>query len=214
MGIDFQSLASSLTQLLEHGNLIALGALFLIAAIVETGVPVPFVQDTVIVFIALEPTGHLLLYAPLVFAVLMAGRIFGGTVVYLIARVLGEKFTGWLDKRLPWMVTRIESLGDRLGRRSVFAVAIARLTPGLLTASSVAAGLFHIRWIYFCLGVMISSVIPDLVELGYGLAIRTGFKIAGKTPSPVVIIFAILFFSAISWLITFLVRRRHAHGTH
>ncbi len=74
----FQGIASTATQWLEQGNPLVFGVLFLIAALIEIGTPVPFVQDTVLLYVGYEPAGRLLPIAPLVMATLMAGRVFGG----------------------------------------------------------------------------------------------------------------------------------------
>jgi membrane protein DedA with SNARE-associated domain len=202
-----QTIASLATQWLEQGNPIVFGALFLVSTVVEIGVPVPFVQDSVLLFLGYEPSGRLLKLAPLVMVVMMAGRIAGGSIVYWIARWLNIRFTRWLGKRSPRLLTSAQGLGARLGKRSPLAVTLARLTPGLLTPSSIAAGLFNIRYLHFVFGVMISSVIPDAAEIGTGLAIKAGFTVAGKTPTPTIFIFVLLGFTALVWLVNWLWRR-------
>jgi membrane protein DedA with SNARE-associated domain len=202
-----QAIASAATQWLEQGNPLVFAALFLIATVIEIGIPVPFVQDTVLLYLGFEPTGKLLLVAPLVMATLMAGRILGGSVVFWVARSVDSKLIRWLGKKSPKLLIKAHDLGVKLGKRTPLAVALARLTPGLLTASSVAASVFRVRYAYFCFGIMISSVIPDAAEVASGVAIRAGFKVAGLTPSPTLFVIVFLCFMALVWLGTFLWKR-------
>jgi membrane protein DedA with SNARE-associated domain len=182
--------------------------------IVEFGIPVPFVQDTVLLFVGFNPQGNLWLVAPFVMVALMAGRICGASIVFWISYRFSSRFIRWLGKRSPKLLTRSQELGTRLGRRSPLAVAIARLTPGLLTSSSIAAGLFRIRYFYFCIGIIISSVITDGGEIAAGVAISAGFKVAGFTPTPASFIIVFLCFTALTWIFSFLWRRLKSRNGH
>ncbi len=83
------------------------------------------------------------------------------------------------------------------------AVAIARLTPGLLTPSTVAAGCAKVSWVRLTAGIVIASIVADGVLVLFGFATRRGLKVAGVEPAPWQGLLAfILIFIAI-----FLVRR-------
>ncbi len=202
-----EQLASLATQWLEQGNPLVFGALFLIAMVIELGVPVPFVQDTVLLFVGFNPDINRLLVVPSVMVTLMLGRISGASIVYWVIFWLNVRFVHWLGKRSPKLLTRAQGLGAKLGNRTPLAVALARLTPGLLTPSSIAAGLFRVNYVYFCIGIIIASVITDGAEIAIGVAIRTGFTIAGVTPSPTLFIGVLLGFTVLVWLITWLWNR-------
>ncbi|MGD0352741.1 MAG: VTT domain-containing protein [Dehalococcoidia bacterium] len=204
----FQGIASTLTQWLQQGDPSVFGALFLISTVIEMAIPVPFVQDTVLFYVGYEPTGRLLHLAPLVMLALIAGKIFGGSIIYWVARLLSPRFVRWLGRRFPNILRRAQDLGTSMKKRSPMAVTMARLTPGLLTPSTVAAGLFQIRYLYFCLGVVISSVITDGAEIAAGLAVRTGFTFAGIAPSPALFIIALVIVMALFWLGSWLWGRR------
>ncbi len=208
-----QSVISAITQWLQQGNPLVYGALFLVSMIVEIGIPVPFVQDTILLYVGFNPLGISWVVAPLVMVSLMAGRIAGASIIFWIARRLGPWFIGWLGKRSPKLLASSQNLGSRLGKRSPWAVAIARLTPGLLTPSSIAAGLFNIRYIYFCMGIIIASVITDGGEIAAGIAIRSGFTIAGYTPTPTSFVFVFLVFTVLLWVSTWLWRRLRSGKT-
>lgn len=200
----FQGIASTLTQWLQQGDPWVYGALFLVSTFIEMAIPVPFVQDTILFYVGYEPTGRLLHLAPLVMAALIAGKIFGASIIYWVARLLSPRFVSWLDRRFPKILRRAQDLGANMKRSSSLAVTIARLTPGLLTPSTVAAGLFHIRYLYLCTGVVISAVITDGAEIAAGLAVRTGLTFAGITPSPALFIIALVTVMALFWLASWL----------
>jgi membrane protein DedA with SNARE-associated domain len=209
----FQGVASTLTLWLQHGDPWVYGALFLVSTFIEMAIPVPFVQDTVLFFVGYEPTGRLLHLAPLVMGALIAGKIFGASVIYWVARFFSPKFVRWLDRRFPRILHRAEALGANMKRSSVLAVTVARLTPGLLTATTVAAGLFRVRYLYLCGGVVISSLITDGAEVLAGLAVRTGLTFAGITPTPALFILALIAMMALIWLANWLWSRRRASKT-
>jgi membrane protein DedA with SNARE-associated domain len=202
-----------LTQWLQQGDPSVFGALFLISTVIEMAIPAPFVQDTVLFYVGYEPTGRLLHLAPLVMLALIAGKIFGGSIIYWVARLLSPKFVRWLGRRFPNILRRAQNLSAGMKKSSSLAVVMARLTPGLLTPSTVAAGLFQIRYIYFCLGIVISSVITDGAEIVAGLAVRTGLTFAGITPSPILFIIALVIVMALFWLGSWLWGRRRAKRT-
>lgn len=211
----FQNIAPTIILWLEQGNPLFFGALFLITVLIEIAIPIPLIQDSVLLYVGYEPTGRLLSMAPLVMATLMAGRICGGSIIFWIARSLCSRFTVWLGRKSPKILCKAQSLGARMEKRTTLAVAIARLTPGLLTASTVAAGLFQVKYLYFCAGVVISSLIPDCGEIAAGLAIKTGFTIAGITPSPALFIIAFIVVMALIWLGNRLwARRRKPNGVN
>ncbi len=74
-------------------------------------------------------------------------------------------------------------LNTRLSSRAPLAVVIARLTPGLLTPSSVAVGRIGIRYYYFALGVILASIIADGALIVLGLVTRHGVRFLGLAPS-------------------------------
>ncbi len=200
----FQGVALTLVEWLAHGNPLVFGVLFLVAAVVEVGVPMPFIQESALLSIGFEPTGRLLYMAPLIMITLIAGRILGGSALFWLVRKFEGRFTRWLSRKFPKIMVKARDLGARLGKKSQLAVAAARLTPGLLTATTVASGLFDVKYRHFCLGIIFSSLITDGGEIAFGLAVNHGFTIAGVTPTPThfMIVFVILMvmIGLVSWL--------------
>lgn len=193
-------LALSITQSLEEGNLLVLGALILITTLIEFGIQVPWVQDTVLLMIGYQPPGRILIIAPLVITSLIFGRIFGASILYWTVRSLGPRFTGWLDRKFPRIMIRVQGLNAVVDKKAWLAVALARFTPGLLIPASVASGLFRVKYSHFCIGIVISSMIPDCGEIIYGLAVKTGFTIIGIPPSPALFIITLIVLMVFIWL--------------
>ncbi len=134
-------------------------------------------------------------------AILLTAREAGAGIVYLLSHHLGSSIIRWIQKRFPIVPARIIKITERLhvkdtiqaafsrltgntssasspsrfGSRIPVTVAMVRLTPGLLTATSVASGIMGVRYNYFATGIAIASVIDDCATIilgvitGYGL---------------------------------------------
>ena len=207
-------LALSISQSLEEGNLLVLGILSLITTVIEFGIQVPWVQDTVLLMIGYQPLGRILIIAPLVMTSLIFGRIFGASILYWAVRSLGPRFTSWLDRKFPRIMIRVQGLNPVVDKKAWLAVALARFTPGLLIPTSVASGLVRVKYSHFIIGIVISSVFPDLGEIIYGLAVKTGFNIIGITPSPTLFVITLVLLMVFVWFgnwfwRTKITRRRH-----
>ncbi|MFH0914329.1 MAG: hypothetical protein V1849_03460 [Chloroflexota bacterium] len=180
----FSQLASRALESVSTGSPGALAALFLVAAFTEVGVPFPFVMDTILFFTSYRAEQVSLWIVFLLMTVLLLGRVVGASVIYWLTRLLGYAFIRWLGKRFPAVPVRLGQLGTRLSHRTPVTVAIARLTPGLLTAASVAAGAIGLGYFHFVLGIALSSVIADGILLLLGLVTALGFMRLGFAPEP------------------------------
>jgi membrane protein DedA with SNARE-associated domain len=208
-----QAAASNVIQALQQGNPLVFGFLFVISTVIEFSIPFPSVQDAVLFYLSYE--GRLMPYVPLVMLTLMAGRILGGSIVYSLAYFQGPRFTLWLDKRFPAFQRSASDLKSRLGNKTPVAVALGRLTPGLLVPTTLAAGTFRVKYLYFCIGVVISSILPDLAEIGSGLALKSGLKLAGIRPTPAFFLVTLAVIMVVIWLSGWLWMRHAARkGQH
>ncbi len=174
----FSELAKNAAQAFNQGNPIALVSLFFISALTEIGIPFPFILDTILIFAGYQ-TG--LLQIGLIMLSLLLGREVGAAIIYWLTLAIGIVFVNWVGKRFPFLQRRMDWLTAKLSHRAPIAVAVARLTPGLLTPSTVAAGVIRLRYWYLVLGIAISSVIADgfLLVLGFGTGHgleRLGFR--------------------------------------
>jgi membrane protein DedA with SNARE-associated domain len=157
---------------IAEGHLVALAILLLVTALMEVGVPFPFVLDTALLFVGFQ-TGLLSFQLLLLIITLFLGRLIGSSAIFWLSRLLGGVFINWLEKRSSSLSGKITTLANKLNRRASVAIAIARFTPGLLTASSVGAGCIRVKYWYFVLGIGLSSLVSDGIVL-FGLA--TGYR--------------------------------------
>ena len=156
---------------LGQGSPIAIGALFLVLALVEFGVPFPFVLQGVRFFIGYELAQGRLAVLLLVL-VFIAGRLAGSAGVYLLARLVGPPFVGFFRKRFRTVRDNMDKLQVRLNpqsMRSVLYVILGRFTPGLMVPTSLASGTIGLRWGYLALGVLVASLVFDVTFIALGV---------------------------------------------
>jgi membrane protein DedA with SNARE-associated domain len=212
------------------GSLLALLSLILIAAVMEIGLPIPFVIDSSLLFVSLY-AGFISFPTLLVVLALFGGRFIGSSILYWIGRLFSDGFTKWLKKRWPKVSDRILYLSDKLSQpappvvagnkltprllprysstfRVPLTIVMIRFTPGLLTVSSVAAGGISMRYGAFVLGIGLSSIIADGLVLIVGFLASFGLKIMGVTPSVWQLVIGLTILISLGWGIFFLVKRR------
>jgi membrane protein DedA with SNARE-associated domain len=185
---------------ITQGNPTALLALFFISALTEVGIPFPFILDTILIFTGYQK-GLLSQETAYIMLSLMAGRILGASVIYWLTRFIGRAFIKWISRRFPFLQKRMDWLTARLSHRAPLAVAIARLTPGLLTPSTVAAGVICIRYWHLILGIAISSVVADGVLLVIGFVTGRSLDQLGIKPSVWLVIIGLVIIVGIIWAI-------------
>jgi membrane protein DedA with SNARE-associated domain len=188
------------------GNPSGLLILFFLAVIADIGIPIPFVLDSILLLTAYN-SGPLSLPVLLIVAALFLGRQTGSAILYLLSRFLGKMFLNWLQRRFPVLGVRLEAFKSRLYHWAPLAVATARLTPGLLQITSVAAGAIRLRYLPFAAGITLSSLIYD------GILILLGFIAASSPRSSdenftVWLLFSMLIIVCILWPLIFVLLRR------
>lgn len=235
MGEFLSAFAAAVSNIVYAVDLQAFVALFLVAALTEFGVPFPLVLDSLLFLLGYQ----ILDSAPkavLVMAVLMLGRLAGSSGVYWLAHLLGSPLISWLSKRFPRLRARITAFARRLGIRhslpvalsrigiqtslaatattvgfqTPLAVAMARLTPGLLTATSVASGILRLRYRFFALGIAISAVFYDVLTISFGAITGYGLRQFDITLSSWYIVVGVIVDIVVVLLIFRLIRRRIA----
>ena len=208
----FNSLLAIATSAVSQNSFGALVALFLVAALTEVGVPFPFIIDGAL-FIASYESGLFSFQVLLVILALVLGREVGATVIFWLSRFVGDAFINWLGKRFPKLKLneRMAWLNTKLSRRAPLAVAIARLTPGLLTVSSVAAGYSGMKYYQLVLGIVLASVVADGVLVIIGVISKYGLSILGFTPSSWEVVGALAVVILLVWFVRWLWLRRRAH---
>jgi membrane protein DedA with SNARE-associated domain len=214
----------------SQGSLLALLGLILIAAVMEIGLPIPFVLDSSLLFVSLY-AGFISLPTLLVVLALFVGRFIGSSILYWLGRLFSGVFIKWLNKRWPKVSDRISYLSDKLNQpapsvaastrltsrllprysstfRVPLTIVIARFTPGMLTVSSVAAGGICLRYGAFVVSIGLSSIIADGLVLTVGFLASFGLKILGVTPSVWQLVIGLTILIFLGWGIFFLVKRR------
>jgi membrane protein DedA with SNARE-associated domain len=222
--------ATQIMTAVSHGHMLALLGLILIAAVMEVGMPIPFVLDSTMLFVALNE-GFVSFPILLVVLVLFLGRFLGSSILYWLGRLLGSFFIKWLRKRWTKVADRIENFSKRLNQpqqtgysgrgfgsrfwarlaatlRIPLIIVIARFTPGLLTVSSIAAGTICESYWIFVLGIGLQSILADGLILTVGYLANQGLKILGVTPSVWQLVIGLAVLVPVGWGIFFMAKRR------
>jgi membrane protein DedA with SNARE-associated domain len=138
--------------------------LFSLTVITDIGLPVPFVLDTILLLTAfkvwINPDPN---WMPVLLIILMlfVGRQVGSGILYLLSCHFGNAFLNQIKKKFPSVGSRLDSFKTRLMHWAPLVVVTGRLTPGLLQITSVASGTIRLRYLYFTLGIALSSLIYD-----------------------------------------------------
>ena len=114
----------------------------------------------------------------------------------------------WLQKRRSEIPAKIERVGTRFERHVPLAITIARFTPGLLTVSSLAAGFIRVKYWPFALGLVISSLLSDLIILVLGYLSFHGLKLLGVSPEVWQLVVALMIATLLVWAVVYLVQTR------
>ena len=155
-----------------------LAAIFFLAMSADIGIPFPFALDT-IVFFTTYKMGAFSLPVLLVLLMLLGGSLLGTSVIYWVSRLLGTRFVDWVGKRSKFLRRNLERFQNRLGRWSIPVIVAARLTPGLMQVSSVAAGTVRIRYYQVVVSIVLSFIIYDGTLIILGTIARLGLKDVG-----------------------------------
>lgn len=230
----FSDLMSQALAAIGGGSPVAILALYIVATPEEVGVPFPFVMDTVLYYHGFS-IERLWWQVVVLILALLFGRLLGASVVYWISRIgLGRLFR-WLagrHQRIWERLLRFKEVADRkvpiavaAGRLSAevtavigfarffsgspVAVALARLTPGLLTATSVASGMLSVRYASFVLGITAASLFADLAVVTLGAVLGYGYRFFGLTFPPLYAIGGMVAMGGLIVLVfSIIVRRR------
>lgn len=189
------------------GNPWALAIILLISAITEVGIPTLFAIDTILLVVGFQ-LGFFSIKLILIIIALLMGRLAGSSVIFWLSETFGKRFLNWLGKYQPRICNQLNLVAGRLNNQAPLPVALARLTPGLLTAASVASGLVRIKYRYFALGVVFSSLMADFSLLFLGFFAKTGASVFGIKPETWQIAVGALVFLTIGWGVYFIIQGR------
>ncbi len=156
-------------------NPAGLAAIFFIAMSCDIGIPFPFVLDTIVFFTTYQ-MGALSWPVLLVLVMLLGGSLLGTSILYWISRLLGTRFVDWLGRRSKFLRRNLEQFQSRLGKWTIPVIVAARLTPGLMQVSTVAAGTMRIPYYQVVLASVFSFIVYDGTLIVLGSLARLGLK--------------------------------------
>jgi membrane protein DedA with SNARE-associated domain len=187
-------------------NPTGLVAIFFIAMSCDIGIPFPFVLDTVVFFTTYK-MGALSWPVLLVIVMLLGGSLLGTSIIYWVSRLLGTRFADWIGRRSKFLRRNLEQFQNRLSRWTIPVIVAARLTPGLMQVSSVAAGTVRIPYYQVVLAGVFSFIVYDGTLIILGTLARLGFKDVGPEYSAWIVIGFVAIMAAI-FVTVHLIRRR------
>jgi len=177
-----------------------LAAIFFIALSCDIGVPFPFVLDTIVPVL-------------LVLVMLLGGSMLGTSILYWVSRLLGTRFADWVGKRSKFLQRNLERFQNRLGRWTIPVIVAARLTPGLMQVSSVAAGTVRVPYYQVVLSIVFSFIVYDGTLVILGTIARLGLKDVGPEYSAWIVIGFVGIMTAI-FVAVHLIRRKVKLNQH
>jgi membrane protein DedA with SNARE-associated domain len=197
---------STLAASINVDNPGGLAAIFFITVSADIGIPFPFVLDTILFFTTYE-MGAFSLPVLLIILMIWGGRLLGTGIIYWVSRLLGTRFVDWVGKRSKFLRRNFEQFQNKLGRWTIPVIVAARLTPGLMQVSSVAAGTMHVRYYKLVLAIVLSSVVYDGTLIILGTIAKLGLKDVGPEYSAWIVIGFVAIMTVV-FVAIHLVRRR------
>jgi len=183
-----------------------LAAIFFLTVSADIGIPFPFLLDTILFFTTYK-MGAFSLPVLLIIMMLLGGRLLGTGIIYWVSRLLGPRFVDWVGKCSKFLRRNFEQFQNKLGRSTIPVIVAARLTPGLMRVSSVAAGTVRVRYYQLVLTIVLSSIVYD----GTLIFLRTLARLRLKDVKPEYSAWIVIGFVAIMaaiFVAVHLVRRR------
>jgi membrane protein DedA with SNARE-associated domain len=197
---------STLAASISVDNPGGLAAIFFLTVSADIGIPFPFVLDTILFFTTYK-IGVFSLPVLLIILMIWGGRLLGTGIIYWVSRLLGTRFVDWVGKRSKFLRRNFEQFQNKLGRWSIPVIVAARLTPGLMQVSSVAAGTMRIRYYKVVLAIVLSSIVYDGTLIILGTLARLGLKDVGPEYSAWIVIGFVAIMTAI-FAAVHLIKRR------
>jgi len=197
---------STLAASISVDNPTGLAAIFFITVSCDIGIPFPFVLDTILFFTTYK-MGALSWPVLLVLMMLLGGSLLGTSIIYWVSRLLGIRFVDWVGRRSKFLRRNLEQFQNKLGRWTIPVIVAARLTPGLMQVSSVAAGTIRIPYYQVVLASVFSFIIYDGTLIILGTLARLGLKDVGPEYSAWIVIGFVVIMAAI-FVTVHLIRRR------
>jgi membrane protein DedA with SNARE-associated domain len=197
---------STLAASISVNNPGGLAAIFGLTVSADIGIPFPFALDTILFFTTYE-VGALSLPVLLIILMIWGGRLVGTGIVYWASRLVGTRFVDWVGRHSKFLQRNFEQFQNRLGKWTIPVIVAARLTPGLMQVSSVAAGTVRVRYYKLVLAIILASIVYDGTLIILGTLARLGLKNVGPGYSAWIVIGFVAVMAAI-FVVVHLTRRR------
>jgi membrane protein DedA with SNARE-associated domain len=195
-----------LPDLINLNNPVSLAVIFGMVVFAEIGIIIPFIIEPALFLLTLT-LGPLSVPVLLFVLMMTLGRQIGTSIVYWVSRLVGERVGKFVRRLFPRFsdrfLNRIHKFEKRLGKRQAIALATARLTPGLVQISTIAAGALRIRYPIVLAGAFMAGIIYDGTLVIMGALAHYGFRGVNKSYS----IWIALGLTLIVGLITFIIGR-------
>ena len=208
--IDWMNAAlSTLAASINTSNPGGLAAIFFLTVSADIGIPFPFALDTILFFTTYK-MGAFSWPVLLIITMLLGGSLLGTSIIYWVSRLLGTRFANWIGQRSKFLRSNLEQFQNTPGRWTIPVIVAARLTPGLMQVSSVAAGTVGIRYYRLVLAIVFSSIIYDGTLIILGSLARLGLKDVGPEYAAWIVIGFVAIMAAVFGAIHLVRRRRQA----
>ena len=153
------------------GSLLSIGVVFSLAIFGEMGLPgISPILESLLIFTGFQMAhgGHVTASIPFL-AITCAGRLCGATSTYWLSASLGTKIIDRFGRYIRISRRRLDQITQRLGTSAIPMIVVARFTPGLTVASSIACGLSKIRYKKFLASVGIHTLAWETLFLALGI---------------------------------------------
>ena len=187
-----------------------LAAIFGLTVAADIGIPFPFALDTILFFTTYK-MGALSWPVFLIILMLLGGSLLGTSILYWVSRLLGPRFVDWVGRRSKFLRRNFEQFQNRLGKWKIPVIVAARLTPGLMQVSSMAAGTMRLPYYQMVLSIVFSFIVYDGILIALGTIARLELRDVGPQYSAWIVIGFVGIMTAIFATIH-LVRRRARWG--
>ena len=168
----FREIADALLAFADHH---IYGALFLLLFLEEGGIPLPAPGDTVILLAGAQiDRGQASI--PIVVLFVVMATLLGSSLLYWISRLGGMPVVLRVCQFLRIKEERVERLGGWVRRHRGVAIVFGRLTPGLRTVTTIAAGVFQVNYTAFLAYTALSATIWAGIYIFLGAAIHSFYR--------------------------------------
>jgi membrane protein DedA with SNARE-associated domain len=187
----FREIADAILSFADHH---LYGALFALLFVEEAGIPLPAPGDTVILLAGAQvDKGQASLLVVVLFVVL--STLLGSSILYWISRLGGMPVVLRVCQFLHIKEERLEKLGVWIRRHRGVAIVFGRLTPGLRTVTTIAAGVFQVNYGAFLAYTAVSATIWALIYVRLGAFVHGSYRhVAHYLFRPSVLALALLAF--------------------